>query len=145
MWVVNLLMFKEANLKPRWDGNREVGSLSPWFNTRDSSVLLFVRRLVTTLIGSALFQSKHVWKFKIRREVLTLKCNCNSLKICGALWDNATLPVHWTTGGCSHPWSQTCAKTIYHSRKNWLSDSLLGLYTCPLICIWMALKCDRWP
>ena len=27
-------------------------------------------------------------KFKIRREVLTLKCNCNSLKICGALRDN---------------------------------------------------------
>ena len=29
-----------------------------------------------------------VTKFKIRREVLSLKCNCNSLKICGALWDN---------------------------------------------------------
>ena len=27
-------------------------------------------------------------EFKIRREVLTLKCNCNSLEICGALWDN---------------------------------------------------------
>ena len=27
-------------------------------------------------------------KFKIRRKVLTLKCNYNSLKICGALWDN---------------------------------------------------------
>ena len=25
---------------------------------------------------------------KIRQEVLTLKCNCNSLEICGALWDN---------------------------------------------------------
>ena len=30
--------------------------------------------------------------FKIRREVLTLKCNCNSLKIHGALWDNASHP-----------------------------------------------------
>ena len=27
-------------------------------------------------------------KFKIRQKVLTLKCNYNSLKICGALWDN---------------------------------------------------------
>ena len=27
-------------------------------------------------------------KLQIRREVLTLKCNWNSLKICGALWDN---------------------------------------------------------
>ena len=25
---------------------------------------------------------------QIRQEVLTLKCNWNSLKICGALWDN---------------------------------------------------------
>ena len=27
-------------------------------------------------------------EFKIRQKVLTLKCNYNSLKICGALWDN---------------------------------------------------------
>ena len=32
--------------------------------------------------------TKYSIKFKIRREVLTLECNCNSLKICGALWDN---------------------------------------------------------
>ena len=29
---------------------------------------------------------------KIRREVLTLKCNSSSLKICGALWDNGKDP-----------------------------------------------------
>ena len=30
--------------------------------------------------------------FEIRREVLTLECNCNSLKIHRALWDNASRP-----------------------------------------------------
>ena len=29
---------------------------------------------------------------KIRQQVLTLKCNWSSLKICGALWDNASHP-----------------------------------------------------
>ena len=33
-----------------------------------------------------------IWRenLQIRQEVLTLKCNWNSLKICGALWDNLT-------------------------------------------------------
>ena len=47
-------------------------------------------------IGFGTFKShnaEHVEReFKIRQKVLTLKCNYNSLKICGALWDNASLP-----------------------------------------------------
>ena len=37
-------------------------------------------------------------KMKIRREVLTLKCNWSSLKICVALWDNYAyfLPTYWS-------------------------------------------------
>ena len=72
----NLLLFKEANSKPRLDGNSEAGSLlRPWFNIRDSSVLLYVRRLVTALMGNALTQSKYVWKF-LNNFRLPLKLRC---------------------------------------------------------------------
>lgn len=68
-------MFKEANLKLRWDGNSKWAFLPPWFNMRDSSVLLSVLRVVRTLVGSALFQSKHVWKF-LKSFWLPLKLRC---------------------------------------------------------------------
>ena len=54
--------------------------------------------------------------FKIRREVLTLKCNCNSLKMHGALWDNA-----------SHP-SVLATSASLHSRRMDLCHALGCLY-----------------
>ena len=39
-----------------------------------------------------IMQSVSKENFKIRRDVLTLKCNCNSVKIHGALWNNASRP-----------------------------------------------------
>ena len=62
------------------------------------TIFVLCKKGTDDVIGVTVWKSKHkignisasntAMKFKIRQKVLTLKCNYNSLKICGALWDN---------------------------------------------------------
>ena len=63
MWVVNLLILREANFKPRLGGKIWVGSAPLSFDTLELLNLVLTLSLCRAFEESTLLQLKCVWKF----------------------------------------------------------------------------------
>ena len=63
MWVVNLLVLREANFKPRLGGKIWVGSAPLSFDTLELLILVLTLSLRRAFEDSTLLQLKCVWKF----------------------------------------------------------------------------------
>ena len=83
-------MFKETNLKPRRDGNNELGSLTLWFVIWNFSALLAGRWIGTALVDSALFHPKLAWKF-FKKLLITFDIKMQSSLIWSLLRDISML------------------------------------------------------
>ena len=63
MWVVNLLVLREANFKPRLGGKILAGSAPSSFDTLELLILVLTLSLPRAFEDSTLLQLKCVWKF----------------------------------------------------------------------------------
>ena len=63
MWVVNLLVLREANFKPRLGGKILAGSAPLSFDTLELLILVLTLSLPRAFEYSTLLQLKCVWKF----------------------------------------------------------------------------------